>query len=55
MRRKWVGGNWKMHGSRAMASALVGALAEADTDAVDVAVFPPFPYLREACAASPTA
>jgi triosephosphate isomerase len=52
MRRKWVGGNWKMHGSRAMASALVGAIAEANTDTVDVAVFPPFPYLREACAAA---
>ena len=51
MRRKWVGGNWKMHGSRAMASALVGAIVEAKTDTVDVAVFPPFPYLREACAA----
>lgn len=51
MRRKWVGGNWKMHGSRAMASALLGAIVEAKTDAVDVAVFPPFPYLREACAA----
>ena len=51
MRRKWVGGNWKMHGSRAMASALVGAIVEAKTEAVDIAVFPPFPYLREACAA----
>lgn len=52
MRRKWVGGNWKMHGSRAMASALVGAIVEADIGTVDVAVFPPFPYLREACAAA---
>jgi triosephosphate isomerase len=51
MRRKWVGGNWKMHGSRAMASALVGAITEANIYAIDVAVFPPFPYLREACAA----
>lgn len=51
MRRKWVGGNWKMHGSRAMASALLGAIVEAKNDVVDVAVFPPFPYLREACAA----
>jgi len=40
-----------MHGSRAMASALLGAIVEAKTDTVDVAVFPPFPYLREACAA----
>ncbi len=51
MRRKWVGGNWKMHGSRALASALAGAIVEAKFDAVDVALFPPFPYLREACAA----
>lgn len=51
MRRKWVGGNWKMHGSRKMASALVGAIVDADIADVDVAVFPPFPYLREACAA----
>ena len=52
MRRYWVGGNWKMHGSRAMTSALVGAIADANVRAVDVAVFPPFPYLREACAAA---
>ncbi|MGH8154829.1 MAG: triose-phosphate isomerase [Rhodanobacteraceae bacterium] len=51
MRRKWVGGNWKMHGSRAMVSSLVGAIVEARHEGVDVAVFPPFPYLREACAA----
>jgi triosephosphate isomerase len=51
MRRKWVGGNWKMHGSRAMASALVGAIVDSDLDAVDIALFPPAPYLREACAA----
>lgn len=51
MRRKWVGGNWKMHGSSAMASALIGAILEADTSGVEVAVFPPFPYLLEACAA----
>lgn len=55
MRRKWVGGNWKLNGSRAMASALVGAIVEADVTVADVAVFPPFPYLREvqaACAGS---
>ncbi|HET7562271.1 MAG TPA: triose-phosphate isomerase [Rhodanobacteraceae bacterium] len=50
MRRKWVGGNWKMHGSRAMASALASAIVEAKIGAVDVALFPPFPYLREVCA-----
>lgn len=50
MRRKWVGGNWKMHGSRAMATSLVGAIVEAGMADVDVALFPPFPYLREVCA-----
>lgn len=52
MRRKWVGGNWKMNGSRKMASAMVAALVDADIGDVDVALFPPFPYLREVCAAS---
>lgn len=51
MRRKWVGGNWKLNGSRALASELVGALVAAGPVAADVAVFPPFPYLREACTA----
>jgi triosephosphate isomerase len=51
MRRKWVGGNWKMHGSRAMASGLVAAIVEAGVGGADVALFPPFPYLREVCAA----
>jgi triosephosphate isomerase len=50
MRRKWVGGNWKMHGSRAMASALVGAIVEARVEGVDVVLCPPAPYLREVCA-----
>ncbi|HET9818141.1 MAG TPA: triose-phosphate isomerase [Rhodanobacteraceae bacterium] len=51
MRRKFVAGNWKMNGSRQLAATLVGALVEAKIEAVDVAVFPPYPYLREACAA----
>jgi triosephosphate isomerase len=51
MRRKWVGGNWKMHGSRALASTLVAAIVEARFGSVDVALFPPFPYLREVCTA----
>src|SRR5579875_936361 len=51
MRRKWVGGNWKMNGSRAMTSSLAGAIVEARINGVEVALFPPFPYLREACAA----
>ena len=51
MRRQWVGGNWKLNGSRAQASTLLEAIVEADVSACDVAVFPPFPYLREACMA----
>lgn len=45
MRRPLVAGNWKMHGSRASAAELVGAVAAALPDGVDVAVLPPFPYL----------
>lgn len=51
MRRKWVGGNWKLHGTRAMASALVGSIVESVPAGVDMVLFPPFPYLREVCAA----
>lgn len=45
MRKKLVAGNWKMHGSRSMAAALVGEIAAAKPVSIDVAVFPPFPYL----------
>ena len=47
MRRKLVAGNWKMHGSRAMAAEVLGALASAVPADVDVLVLPPFPYLAE--------
>ena len=47
MRRPMVAGNWKMHGSRAMAGELVGRVAAAPLPAVDVLVLPPFPYLAE--------
>ncbi|HEY2622519.1 MAG TPA: triose-phosphate isomerase [Dyella sp.] len=47
MRKKLVAGNWKMYGSRTMASALVGDIVAALPSSVDVAVFPPFPYLGE--------
>ncbi|WP_430389766.1 triose-phosphate isomerase [Dyella sp. 20L07] len=47
MRKKLVAGNWKMHGSRSMAAALVGDIVAALPASVDVAVFPPFPYLGE--------
>ena len=45
MRKKLVAGNWKMHGSRSMAEALVGEVAAAKPADIDVLVFPPFPYL----------
>jgi triosephosphate isomerase len=45
MRKKLVAGNWKMHGSRAMAQALVGEIAASLPAAADVVVFPPLPYI----------
>ena len=45
MRRPLVAGNWKMHGSRAMASALVSEVAAALPANADVAVLPPFPFI----------
>src|SRR3954454_8640397 len=47
MRRPLVAGNWKMHGSREMAAALVGEIVAALPADADVAVLPPFPYLGE--------
>lgn len=45
MRRPLIAGNWKMHGARASAAELVGAVAAAVPQGVDVAVIPPFPYI----------
>ena len=45
MRKKLVAGNWKMHGSRTMATALVEEIAAARLASIDVVLFPPFPYL----------
>jgi triosephosphate isomerase len=45
-----VAGNWKMNGSLAMASGLIGAL-KAKKGAVDLLVCPPFPYLAAVGAA----
>ncbi len=53
LRKRFVGGNWKMNTDRVSAQALaravaaeVGpALASRAAGGVDVAVFPPFPYL----------
>jgi triosephosphate isomerase (TIM) len=48
MRRQLVAGNWKMHGSREMASALVAEVAASlPADDAEVAVLPPFPYVAE--------
>src|SRR5690242_11324965 len=47
MRRKLVAGNWKMHGSRSMADALVAEIAARRPQDADVLVVPPFPYLAE--------
>lgn len=48
MRKRLVAGNWKMHGDRAFAAALLDALVAAARPAgVEVAVMPPMPYLGE--------
>jgi triosephosphate isomerase len=58
MRRLFVAGNWKMNTSLSTGVALARAIAaevESTRPPVDVAVFPPFPYLlpvRDAIAAS---
>ena len=47
-RRALVGGNWKMHLDTAAAAALgraIAASAELVGDGIDLAIFPPFPYL----------
>ncbi|HEY4647358.1 MAG TPA: triose-phosphate isomerase, partial [Steroidobacteraceae bacterium] len=50
MRRPLVAGNWKMHGSRAEAAALLDELIQQQSDklAAEIAVCPPFVYLQEA-------
>ena len=49
MRKILVAGNWKMHGSQVMVKSLLEALLEGSRDNanVDMAVFPPFPYLGQ--------
>ncbi|MEZ0471892.1 triose-phosphate isomerase [Luteimonas salinilitoris] len=52
MRPRIVAGNWKLHGDRAFARALLDALASAAAPAgVERIVMPPFPYLGELAAA----
>ncbi|MFT3762044.1 MAG: triose-phosphate isomerase [Pseudoxanthomonas sp.] len=48
MRRKIVAGNWKLHGTRHFATALVAEVAAAlPLPGVDVVVLPPLPYLGD--------
>ncbi|KAF1692696.1 triose-phosphate isomerase [Pseudoxanthomonas koreensis] len=48
MRRRIVAGNWKLHGTRAFATALVGELAAATpVPGVELVVLPPLPYLGD--------
>ncbi|MGB8635875.1 MAG: triose-phosphate isomerase [Rhodanobacteraceae bacterium] len=44
-RRPLVAGNWKMHGAQDMAGTLLAEIAAGRPSQVEVAVFPPFPYL----------
>jgi triosephosphate isomerase len=46
-RRPFIGGNWKMHTNRAGAAELARGVVDGlvGLQGVDVAVFPPFPYL----------
>ncbi len=58
MRRLFVAGNWKMNTTQSTGVVLAAAIAaevKSTTPAVDVAVFPPYPYLlpiRDALAGS---
>ena len=48
MRRKIVAGNWKLHGTRAFATQLVGELAAGGAKpGVELIVLPPMPYLGD--------
>ena len=47
MRRKIVAGNWKMHGTRESARALLDAIFAAPTPVCEVIVIPPAVYLAE--------
>ena len=48
MRRRIVAGNWKLHGDRAFAHALLDAVVAAKRPAgVEIALLPPVPYLAE--------
>ena len=45
-RKKFIAGNWKMHTSLSQAKELASAVVKSvQSDAVTVAIFPPFPWL----------
>ncbi|KAF4529839.1 hypothetical protein B566_EDAN018334 [Ephemera danica] len=50
-RRKFVAGNWKMHGSHAANAELLAGILAAKPFAADVTVCVPFPYLSEVAVA----
>ena len=47
MRRRIVAGNWKLHGSRAFATALVGEIAARPVPGVELVILPPLPYIGD--------
>ena len=48
MRRRIVAGNWKLHGDRAFAASLLGAIVAAPApQGVEQVILPPLPYLGE--------
>ena len=54
-RQRIVAGNWKLHGDRAFAHALLDALAaQPSPRGVELVILPPLPYLGELAAHYPT-
>ena len=47
MRRKIVAGNWKLHGTRAFATALVAEIAASPVPGVELVILPPLPYIGD--------
>ena len=47
MRRKIVAGNWKLHGTRAFATALVAEIAASPAPGVELVILPPLPYIGD--------
>ncbi len=47
MRRRIVAGNWKLHGTRAFATALVAEIAATPVPGVELVILPPLPYLGD--------